>query len=167
MKKQLFINKCYEAACRAWEAFGLNPVVILAQAALESGWGQSTLSSRYNNYFGITAYGKPNDYWNGAFVQLGSHTLKFRCYYLLSQSFFDYARLICSNYAPAAAMSYHPEAFAKEIAYSRYISEVNGDNREAYCRSVVSLCRTIGKLVSEKEVINQKKQLFLCKYLKK
>ncbi len=61
-----------------------------------------------------------------------------------ASSFFDYARLIRSSYASAADMSYNPEAFAKEIAYSKYISEVNGDNRETYRSSIVSICRFIG-----------------------
>lgn len=149
MKKQLFINKCYAAAWEAGQAFGLNPLVILAQAALESGWGESNLARNYSNYFGITAYGKSNAYWGGGFVQVGTHGLKFRCYDQVRQSFLDYARLIRSSYAPAAAMSFRPEAFAKEIAYSKYISEVNGDNREAYCRSIVSLSGSMERLVND------------------
>ena len=42
----------------------------------------------------------------------------------------DYCRLLRSAYPRAADMSANPTAFAKEIAYSPYISEVNGDNRE-------------------------------------
>jgi flagellar protein FlgJ len=65
-------------------------------------------------------------------VQLGEHSLRFRTYPEARLSFLDYARLIRTCYPSAAALSYTPKAFAKEIAYSRYISEVNGDNREAY-----------------------------------
>ena len=43
--------------------------------------------------------------------------------------------------------------FAKEIAYSPYISEVNGDNREAYRKLIVQLCR---KISSQLSIVNPK-----------
>ena len=55
----------------------------------------------------------------------------------------DFARLIHTAYPVAASLSAHPSAYAKEIAYSKYISEVNGDNRVAYQKMLVSICRTI------------------------
>ena len=63
MTKQDFVNKFYPAAKAAGAEFNINPVV-LAQAAIESGWGESKLSS-YNHFFGITAYGRINNYWHG------------------------------------------------------------------------------------------------------
>ena len=38
--------------------------------------------------------------------------------------------------------------YAKAIAYSPYISEVNGDNREAYRKLIVQLCRKISSQLS-------------------
>ena len=66
---------------------------------------------------------------------------------LTAYSFFDYARLITSAYPAAAAVSYDPAAFAHEIAYSKYISEKNGDNRTVYCRLLARLAVAIGKLI--------------------
>ncbi|MCD7936497.1 MAG: glucosaminidase domain-containing protein [Tannerellaceae bacterium] len=143
MKRETFINTYFPLARVAGERFKLNPVVMLAQAALESGWGQSTLACEHHNFFGLTAYGKANDFWPGEGVQLREGSLCFRRYDSPQQSFLDYARLICSSYKSAAAMSFYPEAFAKEIAYSRYISEENGDDREMYRRSLVAICKTI------------------------
>lgn len=37
--------------------------------------------------------------------------------------------------------------FAREIAYSRYISEVNGDNREVYRLSLTRICRSLVPIV--------------------
>ena len=49
---------------------------------------------------------------------------------------------------------YHDCAdYAKAIAYSPYISEVNGDNREAYRKLIVQLCR---KISSQLSIVNQK-----------
>ena len=61
-------------------------------------------------------------------------------------SFMDYARLIRHAYTPAADVSNNPQAFARSISYSRYISEVNGDNREAYRILLIKLCRQIEKI---------------------
>ena len=59
----------------------------------------------------------------------------------------DYARLIRNAYTNGTDVSYQPAAFALKIGYSKYISEVNGDNREAYRRMLVSISRTIEKLI--------------------
>ena len=58
----------------------------------------------------------------------------------------DFSRLIHTAYPVAASLSAHPSAYAKEIAYSKYISEVNGDNRTAYQRMLVSICGSIEKI---------------------
>ena len=55
-----FVKECLPAAVSAGAAFNLNPLVILAQAAFESGWGTSNLAKECRNYFGLTAYGCSN-----------------------------------------------------------------------------------------------------------
>ena len=60
-------------------------------------------------------------------------------------SFLDFARLIRSAYPRAYHFSFQPEAYAKEIAYSPYISEQNGDNRDLYRRNIIALEAEIGK----------------------
>ncbi|RHJ94924.1 glucosaminidase domain-containing protein [Parabacteroides bouchesdurhonensis] len=143
MQKNIFINHFLPAATQAGDRFNLNPAIILAQAAIESGWGESYLAKVHHNFFGITGYGKPNLYWNGSKTEPategGPSHLQFRIYESELHSFMDFARLIRSAYPIAASMSFHPEAYAKEIAYSKYISEVNGDNREDYRRLLVGL----------------------------
>lgn len=42
MLKQEFIKLYHSPAQKAGECFGINPVVILAQSAIETGWGEST-----------------------------------------------------------------------------------------------------------------------------
>lgn len=140
-----FLTSFHLPAVRAGEAFSINPAMILAQAAIESGWGGSVLAARYHNFFGLTAYGRKNDYWDGDAVMLGGGNLLFRVYADASSGFLDYARLIREAYPAAADMSYRPAAFAREIAYCKCLSEVDGDNRETYRHSVVSLCESISK----------------------
>jgi len=155
MKKQEFIRANYSHAKAAGELYSIDPVVILAQSALETGWGQSLLCKESHNYFGICGYGKANEFWRGRTVQLSAHSLTFRVYDEPRLSFMDYARLIRNRYTMAANMSKHPEAFAKEIAYSSYISEVNGDNRVAYQKSLLSICKTVANFVSRYEGKNK------------
>lgn len=150
MSKQEFIKQYHSLALKAGECFGINPTVILAQSAIETGWGESILAKVHNNFFGITAYGRPNVFWKGTKTDLSENvahpTLWFRTYATAEDSFMDFARLIHSAYPVAASLSFHPSAYAKEIAYSKYISEVNGDNRAAYQRMLVSICRSIERM---------------------
>lgn len=155
MKQLDFINRFLPAAQQAGNRFDLNPAVVLAQAAIESGWGESYLATVCHNYFGITAYGKPNDFWKGdktnPSAEGGPSHLLFRIYDSFLHSFMDFARLIRAAYPVAADLSFYPEAYAKEIAYSRYISEVNGDNREAYRQLLIEIERTISFLSTSKQ----------------
>lgn len=148
MNKESFTRKYLPAACMAGELYRMNPVVILAQAAIETGWGESTLATRYNNFFGLTGYGIANAYWHGGKTNLDKPKgLLFRRYDSPENSFLDFARLITTVYKQAAAVSHYPAAYAREIAYSRYISEVNGDNRAAYCRMLESIARSLVPIV--------------------
>lgn len=147
MHRQEFISRFRTEAEQAGKEYVINPTVILAQAALESGWGKSRLATAYNNFFGITAYGPSNTMWTGESVSLGKNSLLFRAYRTPSESFLDYARLIRQAYPKVAELSGNTEAFAQAISCSKYISEVNGDNREAYRLTLCRLCRQIGKML--------------------
>ncbi|QQP71223.1 LysM peptidoglycan-binding domain-containing protein [Carnobacterium sp. CS13] len=48
-----FINKVKGGATQLWSVYKVLPSVAIAQAALESAWGQSSLATKYNNLFGI------------------------------------------------------------------------------------------------------------------
>jgi len=56
MTKQEFLEQAHTAALQSSEKSGMPPMVTIAQAALESNWGQSKLSEQANNYFGIKAH---------------------------------------------------------------------------------------------------------------
>lgn len=148
MDKVSFTRKYLPAARMAGEMYGLNPVVILAQSAIETGWGESVLATVYNNFFGLAGYGVANAYWHGGKTNLDKPGgMMFRRYDSHESSFLDFARLISTVYKQAAAVSHYPVAYAREIAYSRYISEVNGDNREAYCKMLESIARSLVPIV--------------------
>jgi peptidoglycan hydrolase FlgJ len=139
MTKQEFVKTYYSLAEKAGKKYNLNPTVILAQAAHESGWGGSYAARVRKNFFGIIAAGNPNEYWDGSKSpsQTNPH-LVFRIYKTAQDSFMDFARLISSKYKTAASVSSDSTQYAKAIAYSPYISEQNGDNRPAYQKAVLS-----------------------------
>lgn len=145
-----FVKECLPAALSAGAAFKMNPLVILAQAAMESGWGMSNLARDSRNYFGLIAYGCSNAYWHGGktTVKTSSYSLDFRRYDTRENSFLDFARLIRANYRSAWQVCNDPVAYAKEIAYSPYISELNGDDRETYRQSIVQISETIRAIVA-------------------
>lgn len=143
--RQAFIDKFYPVAQVVGKKFSLNPVVILAQAAMESGWGTSYMAKNIFNFFGITAFGSKNDFWKGDAYTSKTSGLKFRKYASAQDGFSDFARLITSKYKTAAGTSESVADYAHAIAYSPYISENNGDNREAYRKGIINNAATILK----------------------
>ena len=66
MTRKEFFNKYYNFALAATQNSGLSPLLILAQAYLESGAGKSLLATKYNNFFGV----KATKNWQGKTVRL-------------------------------------------------------------------------------------------------
>ncbi len=151
MEKSIFIGRFLPLAVQTEELFGVNRVAVLAQCAVESGWGGSSLAARHHNYFGIVGYGCCNAYWKGRKSEPSRSGLVFRSYDSPADSFFDFGRLISSAYQTAAAVSHIYGAYAHEIAYSPYISEQNGDCRSSYKRMITSICNDLDKRIKAYE----------------
>jgi flagellar protein FlgJ len=153
MDKETFVTTYLPLAQKAGERFGMNPAVILAQAAIESGWGSSYGARVRKNFFGITAAGSPNEFWDGSFsVGQNQYALKFRVYKTEQDSFYDFARLISSKYKSAHAVSNDSTAYAQAIAYSPYIAEANGDSREGYRKGIIATFNSISDMVKKKDL---------------
>ena len=58
MTRSEFVERAKASAIRASAKSGFLAGVTVAQAALESNWGQSQLSIAANNYFGLKAHGQ-------------------------------------------------------------------------------------------------------------
>jgi flagellar protein FlgJ len=134
-----YINRYYDYAVSAGTEFDFDPIIMLAQGAMESGWGTSRMSNQANNFFGITAFGKTNDYWKGEIYQQTTNLkLKFRVYNTPDLSFKDFGRLIKAKYKTAYSNRNDYKAYAKSIANSSYIDPNGGDNREVYEKVIIS-----------------------------
>lgn len=137
-KRTDYVRKYIGLAEKVGKEFKMNPITILAQAAIESGWGTSRLSRENNNFFGFTAYGSTNEYWKGAKRVSTSSGLPFRSYDSVEDGFRDFARLISSKYSAAYKASNDVATYAALIASSPYINEKNGDNRNKYKQLIIA-----------------------------
>lgn len=69
MDKEAFIQKVAEKVRKYAPLYGIGVhSPIIAQAIVESGWGESVLASRYNNYFGL----KCGSSWKGSSVNMAT-----------------------------------------------------------------------------------------------
>lgn len=93
-----FLDSILPYAMELSNKYGLYPSVMIAQAALESNWGQSGLSAQYNNLFGVKGsyngssvnMGTQEDYGSGLVNIVGG----FRSYPSWKESLEDYAQLL-------------------------------------------------------------------------
>jgi len=130
-----FIKSIVKGAVAAYKKHGVLPSLTLAQAILESYWGRSNLSAKYNNLFGI----KAGSNWNGKTVNLrtgeqnpnGSrYTINadFRVYDNVADSIEDHALLLCgSRYKNViASKNYKDACYAvKAAGYATSINYAN------------------------------------------
>ena len=97
-----FINKYGSVAVRDSIVSGVPASITLAQAILESGWGNSTLTTEANNFFGIKAHGWDGATYNIATQEYGSggyYTIQsdFRAYSSPYESFSDHSKFLKDN----------------------------------------------------------------------
>jgi flagellar protein FlgJ len=132
-----FIHKLLPSVRSAAESLGVNPEALLAQAALETGWGQRVArnadGSSSNNLFGI----KANDAWRGARAVADSMEVvggvatprrsTFRSYGSIEESVKDFAKLLASSprYQDAIADGADPAAYFDAIGKSGYATDPN------------------------------------------
>jgi peptidoglycan hydrolase FlgJ len=130
-----FVTRFLGEATTAAKALGVEPRLLLAQAALETGWGgESPLhpdGRPANNLFGI----KAGSSWRGSRVAQwtiehgeGGATRRreeFRAYPHTADSFADYVSLISSSprYAAALEKAHDAEAYARAIGAAGYATD--------------------------------------------
>jgi hypothetical protein len=128
-----FISTIAAAAATAQSDPAQLPVsVTIAQAILESNWGQSALSREANNYFGIKAtrrIGNDGAVWMPTLetAQGGSYTVvaPFRAYRSLADSVADHAALLehAPAYRDALQAVGSPDEFARRIGEAGYSTD--------------------------------------------
>ena len=145
MTREEFKNKYYNFALSATQGSGLNPILIIAQAWLESAGGKSLLSTKYNNFFGV----KATKSWQGKTVNLRTReqtkegkeffiTAPFRVYNSPYESFVEQIKFLKNNprYKNAGLFSYpdniskqaetlQKAGYATDINYSKLLTQIS------------------------------------------
>ncbi len=120
---------------KAAERLGVDPHYLVAQAALETGWGKSIIKggdgASSHNLFGIKAHGG----WKGESSSVmtseyrdgvkGAERASFRSYASFEQSFDDYVSFLENNgrYATALGKTENPDEFFRELQRAGYATD--------------------------------------------
>ncbi len=120
---------------------GIDPRVLLAQSALETGWGQHVMhdgnNQPSNNLFGI----KTSAQWEGKSVQIDTLEVEnnefvkkkdeFRMYSSFEQSFSDYIELVKENprYEKALEVVHDAKAYLQHLQKAGYATDPNYANK--------------------------------------
>lgn len=132
---EAFVEHLRPIAQRYARELGVDPDVLLAQSALETGWGQKMIRGANGeasyNLFGI----KANSNWQGARVSVGTlefrdgamhrETASFRAYRSYDESFADYVQLMQNQprYAQALQHAADPSAYTDKLQQAGYATD--------------------------------------------
>ncbi|MGH8383896.1 MAG: flagellar assembly peptidoglycan hydrolase FlgJ [Pseudomonas sp.] len=132
-----FVNTMLPMAKEAADRIGVDPRYLVAQAALETGWGKSVMraqdGSSSHNLFGIKASSNwqgnsaraiTSEFRNGEMVK---ETAEFRSYDSYKDSFHDLVTLLQSNnrYQDVVKSADNPEQFVRELQKAGYATDPN------------------------------------------
>ncbi|MES9959629.1 MAG: flagellar assembly peptidoglycan hydrolase FlgJ [Sedimenticola sp.] len=136
-----FVRELMPYASKAASMLGLQPQALLAQAALETGWGRHMMrfgnGAPANNLFGI----KADQRWNGNRVAMntleyeGGAAVKkrafFRAYDSLAESFMDYAAFVGSSprYSKALEKRGDASGYFNELQRAGYATDPDYANK--------------------------------------
>ncbi len=136
-----FVNAMLPMAKEAADRIGVDPRYLVAQAALETGWGKSVMrqpdgSSSHNlfgikaskNWTGDSARAITSEFRNGEMVK---ETAEFRSYASYRDSFHDLVNLLQSNsrYQAVLKSADNPEQFVRELQKAGYATDPNYANK--------------------------------------
>lgn len=149
-----FLEAILPAATKAAQALGVSPRSILAQAALETGWGRSMPLDAQGrpslNLFGI----KATPSWRGATAasetteflggQATRQVERFRAYDSFEASFADHARLLSTSarYAGALNSGDDTHTYAAALQSGGYATDPN------YARKLVAVAESVDQLLA-------------------
>lgn len=133
---QSFLNTIGPVAQQVAQENGIYASVMIAQAALESGWGNSALSTQGHNLFGVKWNGTGNyvtmptqEYYGGQWHTINAKFQSYNSYY---DSLTSYAQLIKNNFPNStranAATPQIAAANLKNGVYGSYATDPNYAN---------------------------------------
>ncbi|WP_304340680.1 glycoside hydrolase family 73 protein [Metaclostridioides mangenotii] len=146
-KYMKFIDEIKVDSIKNYEEYGILPSITIAQAILESNWGESILSNDYNNLFGI----KADSNWKGQYVTLETlehkDTMvdsKFRRYNDKGKSIKDHAEFLFKNkrYRENGVFETNTYIYqANALEKAGYSTAVDENGKKVYAKRLIDLIR--------------------------
>ncbi|HDA6093243.1 TPA: glycoside hydrolase family 73 protein [Enterococcus faecium] len=143
---QQFIERLVPHAQELQDGYGVLPSIILGQAILESNWGKSTLASKYNNLFGIKAYGdqkkvslETKEFVNEEWITIQGD---FKVYDSWEQSMDDHTQLFVQG------VDWNPALYEKVITATNYqeaaqaLQDAGYATDPAYAQKIIQVIET-------------------------
>ena len=153
-----FIEEIKDEAIKNYKEYKILPSITIAQAILESSWGESDLAQIYNNLFGI----KADSSWKGESVLLETFEFydtkiedKFRVYSNKNQSIKDHAKFLVDNqrykkYGVFEAKTYIEQAYALQNA--GYSTSEDDSGQKRYAKDLIELIRQYNLQLIDSEI---------------
>lgn len=142
-----FVDALWPHGKRAGHSLGVDPRLLIAQAALETGWGRSVIHDEQgrssHNLFGI----KADSRWPGARMEVSTleyvdgvmikTRAPFRAYTSIEESFDDYVSFVREQPRYQAAMRSvdNPERYVRELQKAGYATD------PAYAEKILNVFR--------------------------
>ncbi|ABV86675.1 flagellar assembly peptidoglycan hydrolase FlgJ [Shewanella pealeana] len=144
-----FVARLYPHAQKAAQTLGTTPEVLIAQSALETGWGQKMVKGHQgqqsNNLFNI----KADNRWQGEKASVSTleyeqgiavkQQANFRVYEDIGQSFNDFVSFVSNGerYQDAMKQAANPQAFIRSLQEAGYATDPK------YADKVIQVMKTI------------------------
>ena len=153
-----FIEEIKDEAIKNYKEYKILPSITIAQAILESSWGESDLAQIYNNLFGI----KADSSWKGEYVTLETFEFydtkiedKFRVYSNKNQSIKDHAKFLVDNqrykkYGVFEAKTYIEQAYALQNA--GYSTAEDNSGQKRYAKDLIEIIRQYNLQLIDSEI---------------
>lgn len=126
-KKIQYVKRVFGPAVIAGERLKVDPKFLMGQAALESGWGESELASKYNNYGGVKARpGQPSvamSSMEGAGANQKPVVSNFAVYESPSQFFENWTQFLSRPRYQSALQATTPKEYAYGLKAGGYYTD--------------------------------------------
>lgn len=153
-----FVKMVSKESKSNYDKHGILPSITTAQAILESGWGQSSLTKNSNNVFGI----KADKQWTGKKVSVSTSenyndkiTAEFRVYNSMGESIKDQGDFLAKNkrYTENGLFeAHHYTTQAQALENAGYSTKKNKSGEAIYADMLIDLIQKYNLMLLDREV---------------
>lgn len=160
-REMIFINSIKEEAISNYKEFKILPSITIAQAILESGWGETKLATDANNLFGI----KADPSWTGEKVSYETKEFNdtyimdyFRKYENVNQSIKDHAEFLAKNQRYTKAGVFDSKTYkeqANKLQDAGYSTAEDEDGNKIYANMLITIIRQYNLQLIDHEIMEE------------